>query len=177
MATAATKSKTDEILTKAQETVKGYADKVDVAKVQDTVKGYADKVDVAKVQETVKGYADKVDVAKVQETVKGYADGVDLAKLQDLVLEYLASAETFVVDGVRTVSEKVEGYVPEVNVPAEVPTADKVVEGGFTFAQRLLDNQKDFAKNLLDATAPVRSKAKRPAAPVTATKAAKSKAA
>jgi chaperonin GroEL (HSP60 family) len=176
MATA-TQSKTDEILAKAQETVKGYADKVDVAKVQETVKGYADKVDVAKVQETVKGYADKVDVAKVQETVKGYADTVDLGKVQDTVLDYLAKAEGYVVDGVRTVAEKVEGYVPEVSVPAEVPTADQVVEGGFTFAQRVLDNQKDFAKNLLDASAPVRNKARRPVAPVTATKAAKSKAA
>ena len=48
---------------------------------------------------------------------------------------------------------------------------------GAVYAQRLLDNQKDFAKNLLDASAPVRNKAKRPVAPVTATKAAKSKAA
>jgi len=174
MATATQQSKSTEILTKAQETVKGYADKVDVAKVQETVKGYADKVDVAKVQETVKGYADKVDVAKVQDTVKGYADSVDLAKVQDLVLEYLTKAEMFLVDGVRTAAEKTEGYVPEVTVSADVPTADQVVDGGFGFAQRLLDNQKDFAKSLLDASAPVRSKVKRPvvAAATKVTKAA-----
>ena len=68
-------------------------------------------------------------------------------------------------------------FLTDYGVVVALGCAATAVVYGLLITQRLLDNQKDFAKNLLDASAPVRNKAKRPVAPVTATKAAKSKAA
>lgn len=156
-----------ETTTKVQGSVKESA-----TKVQDSVKESATKV-----QGTVKEYAAKADLSKVQDSVKDLAAKADVSKAQDTVFEYLNKAEDFVVSGVRTAAEKTEGYVPEVTVPAEVPTGEAVVEHGFGFFQRLLDNQHDFAKALLQASAPVRSKVQRPvtapAPKAKATKAAK----
>lgn len=92
------------------------------------------------------------------------------SKAQDTVFEYLGKAEEYVVSGVKTASERAEGYVPEVEVPAEVPTADVVVEKGFGLAQRLLDNQHQFAKALLDAAKPVRAKVSRKGVAATTSK-------
>jgi hypothetical protein len=160
-----------ETTTKVQDTLSESA-----AKVQGTVKEYAAKADLSKVQDTVKEYAAKVDASKVQDTVKELAAKVDASKAQDTVFEYLQKAEDAVVSGVKTASEKAEGYVPEIKVPADVPTGDEVVENSFGFFQRLLDNQHAFAKALLTAANPVRSKIVRPvvAAPKT-TKATTSK--
>lgn len=96
-----------------------------------------------------------------------------LTKVEDQVLEYVSRVQEPVVDGLRKAAEAVEGYVPELSLPAvgdKVPTATELVENSFEFAQRVLDNQHRFAKAVLDATAPVRNKvetsapAKKPAA-------------
>jgi hypothetical protein len=49
----------------------------------------------------------------------------------------------------------------------KLPTADEVVDNGFDFAGKVLDNQKAFAGDMLQATAPVRDKfvVETPAAP------------
>ena len=98
-------------------------------------------------------------------------------EIQDQVLDFVARIQEPVVNGLRTAAVKVEDRLPEVNVPGlgdKVPTAEELVEAQFGFGQRLLDNQKQFAEAVLDATAPVRSKFVAPAvakpAPVKATK-------
>lgn len=84
-----------------------------------------------------------------------------LTELQDQVLDFVSRMEEPVVRGLRTVVGKVEDRVPEVKIPGmgdKLPTASQLVEAQFTFRQRLLDNQKQFADAVLDATAPVRAK-------------------
>ena len=101
-----------------------------------------------------------------------------ISELQDQVLDFVARIQEPVVNGLRTAATKVEDRLPEVKAPwlgDKVPTATELVELQFTFRQRFLDNQKQFAEAVLDATAPVRSKfvgapAVKPVAKTTTTK-------
>ena len=82
-------------------------------------------------------------------------------EMQDQVLDFVARMQEPVVNGLRTVTAKVEDRFPEVKAPwlgDKVPTATELVDLQFTFRQRFLDNQKQFAEAVLDATAPVRHK-------------------
>ncbi|MEL7209357.1 MAG: hypothetical protein AAGK32_14170 [Actinomycetota bacterium] len=88
-----------------------------------------------------------------------------LSEIQDKVIELLTRVQEPVLDGLRTVVDKVEGRVPELAVPEQVPTADELVDNGFGFAKDVLDNQKKFAGQVLKATAPVRDKFRESAAP------------
>jgi hypothetical protein len=101
-----------------------------------------------------------------------------LTELQDQVLDVVARLQEPVVNGVATLSTKVEGRLPEIKVPGlgeTVPTADEVVDASFGFGQKLLDNQKQFAEAVLKAAKPVRAKFvsdAKPAPKVTKVKAA-----
>jgi hypothetical protein len=94
---------------------------------------------------------------------------------QDQVLDAIEKIQEPAVDAVRTVFETVEGALPE-NLPT-VPFADYVpdpkelVELTFAFAQKVLDNQHDFAKAILEAVSPV-VPAPKTAKPASAKKAA-----
>ena len=82
-----------------------------------------------------------------------------LTELQDQVLDAVARLQEPVVNGVATLSTKVEGRLPEITIPGlgdTVPTADEVVDASFGFGQKLLDNQKQFAEAVLKAAKPVR---------------------
>lgn len=82
-----------------------------------------------------------------------------LTEIQDQVLDLVARIQEPVVNGVATVATKVEGRLPEIKVPGlgeTVPTAAEVVDASFTFGQKLLDNQKQFADAVLKAAKPVR---------------------
>jgi hypothetical protein len=83
-----------------------------------------------------------------------------LTDFEDRLIEFFTRVQESVVDGLRTVADKLEGRLPEVKVPYadKVPTADEVVDNTYSFAGKVLDNQKDFADNVLKATAPVRDK-------------------
>jgi hypothetical protein len=91
---------------------------------------------------------------------------------QDQVLEVIERIQEPAVDAVRAIVETVEGVLPEdrptVPYPNVVPDAKAVVELSFAFAQKVLDNQHDFAKAMLDAVTPLL-----PVAPVSAPKSAK----
>lgn len=91
-----------------------------------------------------------------------------ITELGDQVLDLVARIQEPVVNGLRTAAGKVEGRLPEVEVPGlgdKVPTAAELVDARFDFGQKLLDNQKQFAAAVLDATAPVRNKFVAPAKP------------
>lgn len=84
-----------------------------------------------------------------------------ITEIQDQVLDFVARIQEPVVNGLRTAATKVEDRLPEVKAPwlgDKVPTATELVELQFAFRQRFLDNQKQFAEAVLDATAPVRHK-------------------
>jgi hypothetical protein len=84
-----------------------------------------------------------------------------ITEIQDQVLDLVARIQEPVVNGLRTAAGKVEERLPEVNVPGlgeTVPTASELVDTQFAFGQKLLDNQKQFADAVLDATSPVRKK-------------------
>ena len=83
----------------------------------------------------------------------------NLTATQDQILEAVEKIQGPVVDAVRTVAEKVEGILPEdrPNVPFadSLPEPKELVEFYFDFSQKLLDNQHEFAKAILDAVSPL----------------------
>jgi hypothetical protein len=86
--------------------------------------------------------------------------------IQTQVLDLISKAQNATVDGVRTVVETIEGYVPELPTPAvaeRLPKPATVVDDAFDFATRLLDSQRRFARELFDAVAPIVSKVSEPA--------------
>jgi hypothetical protein len=81
--------------------------------------------------------------------------------VQTQVLDLLNKAQEATIDGVRTLAETVEGFVPE--LPAlpfadRIPEASTIVDDAFDFAAKLLDSQRHFAQELFAAAAPVTSK-------------------
>ncbi len=82
-------------------------------------------------------------------------------EIQDQVIDLVSRVQEPVVGAVKTAAVKVEDRLPEVSVPwvgDTLPTATQLVDAQFRFRQRMLDNQKDFAKAVLAATLPVRRK-------------------
>ena len=82
-------------------------------------------------------------------------------EIQDQVIDLVVRVQEPVVSGVKNVATKVEGRLPEVNLPwvgDTLPTATQLVDAQFRFRQRMLDTQKDFVKAVLAATLPVRRK-------------------
>jgi hypothetical protein len=82
---------------------------------------------------------------------------------QDLQEEFLniirASQET-VVDAVKTLVDSVKTVtpkVPSVQMPfaEKLPTPEAVVTGAYDFAEKLLASQRQFAEELVKATAPL----------------------
>jgi hypothetical protein len=87
--------------------------------------------------------------------------------VQTQVLDLISKAQDATVDGVRTVVETVEGYVPELpSLPFSdrLPEPSSVVDDVFDFAAKLLDSQRRFAQELFAAAAPVLPKAEKPQA-------------
>jgi hypothetical protein len=84
-----------------------------------------------------------------------------LVEVQDKVLEFVGNVEESLVDGLRTAVSKVEDRLPDtVKVPYKdkLPTADELVDNGYGFAGAVVKQGKSFADEVLDATAPVRSR-------------------
>jgi|SRR5581483_1579790 len=78
---------------------------------------------------------------------------------QDQVLDVLKKVQEPTVEAVRTVVEKIDEYLPAdrpaVPFAENLPQPAELVELSFSFAQKLLDNQHEFAKSLVDAFAPL----------------------
>ena len=82
--------------------------------------------------------------------------------VQTQVLDLLNKAQEATIDGVRTLAETVEGFVPELpELPfaGRIPEPSTLVDDAFDFAAKLLESQRRFAKELFAAAAPVTSKA------------------
>jgi hypothetical protein len=81
--------------------------------------------------------------------------------LQEQSLEAIKRTQDAYVDAVQTWAKTASGLLPE--VPAvpfadEVPNPQVVLNLSFDYAEKLLGAQRQFAQNLLAATAPIVSK-------------------
>jgi hypothetical protein len=75
----------------------------------------------------------------------------DITKtVEEQVLVALSVAQEAVVDGVRQFAEAVEPVIPDVPRPFAAE-ASQLVDGAFTFAEKLLHNSHEFVGRLLDA--------------------------
>jgi hypothetical protein len=70
---------------------------------------------------------------------------------EEQVLGYLAIAQEVVVDGVHRVSEAVQPVLPDVPRPFAAEAAE-LLDGAFTFAEKLLHNGHQFVGRLIEAT-------------------------
>jgi hypothetical protein len=84
---------------------------------------------------------------------------------QDQVIATLKQGEEAIVDGLRSVGDTVEGFVP---FTAQLPKPADVVESAFGFANSVLASQRDFVESVLSAVLPAAPKA--PASPTAAAK-------
>jgi hypothetical protein len=89
--------------------------------------------------------------------------------VEEQVLGALAIAQEAVVDGIKSVAEAVEPVIPDVPRPFATEVAG-LVDGAFTFAEKLLHNSHEFAGRLFDAadTTADTTKASAPAASTSA---------
>jgi hypothetical protein len=80
--------------------------------------------------------------------------------LQDEFLSLIRASQETVVEAVKTVVDTVKSKtpkVPSVQVPlaGKLPTPEDVVTGVYDFAEKLLSSQRQFAEELVKATAPL----------------------
>src|SRR3954453_8185034 len=76
----------------------------------------------------------------------------DITKsVEEQVLGYLAIAQEVVVDGVHRVAETVDPVLPDVPRPL-VTEAAELLDGAFTFAEKLLQSGHQFVGRLIEAS-------------------------
>jgi hypothetical protein len=76
----------------------------------------------------------------------------DITKtVEEQVLGYLAIAQEVVVDGVHRVVEAVDPVLPDVPRPLATEAAE-LLDGAFTFAEKLLQNGHQFVGRLIEAS-------------------------
>ena len=82
-----------------------------------------------------------------------------ITSVQGQVLEGLSTVQAPVVDIVKQAVTAVDGVLPadrpEVPFVAQLPQPADLVEIGFDFAQKLLDNQHEFVKAIVAAVSPL----------------------
>ena len=101
-------------------------------------------------------------MSKVIDTVTEYeAKALELlVKVQDEVLTYVKQAVDFVEGRIPDVELPFE--VPELELLDEVPTLSEIVDTQFAFSKKLLANQEKFAKNVVKAVKPLTREANAP---------------
>ena len=95
----------------------------------------------------------------------------DITKtVEEQVLVALAIAQEAVVDGVHRVAEAVDPVLPDVPRPFANEAAE-LLDGAFTFAEKLLQNGHQFVGRLIEASDTNGATASAPAKPAPASKA------
>jgi len=93
-------------------------------------------------------------------------DYTELAqKGQDQFLEAVKQSQQAIVDSVSAWSQTVQAYassVPPVPELEQLPAAEQIIDNTFDLVEKLVAGQRDFARNLLAATAPARRTATPP---------------
>ena|SRR5207248_4491691 len=72
------------------------------------------------------------------------------ATVEQQVLDALSVAQEAVLDGIKTFAEAVDPVLPDVPRPFATE-ASQLVDGAFTFAEKLLHNSHEFVGRLIDA--------------------------
>src|SRR6266508_252983 len=78
-----------------------------------------------------------------------------VTEIEDRIVDTIREIQRPVVDYVRKSVEQVEGRLPKLSYPKTLPKPGEVVESQFVFAKALLDSQRSFVTELVDAMAPL----------------------
>ena len=84
-----------------------------------------------------------------------------VSEYQDKALEFVGNVEESFVDSLRSAVSKLDDRMPDtVKVPYKdkLPTADELVDNGYGFAGAVVKQGNSFANEVLEVTAPVRSR-------------------
>jgi hypothetical protein len=86
--------------------------------------------------------------------------GYSTQDLQEEFFSVIRASQETVVEAVKTVVDTVKSVtpkVPSIQVPlaGKLPTPEDVVTGAYDFAEKLLSSQRQFAEELVKATAPL----------------------
>ena len=86
--------------------------------------------------------------------------GYSTQDLQEEFLNVIRASQGTVVDAVKTLVDTVKTVtpkVPSVQIPLaeKLPKPEAVVTGAYDFAEKLLSSQRQFAEELVKATAPL----------------------
>jgi hypothetical protein len=78
---------------------------------------------------------------------------------QDNVLSVMKMTQTSVVEAVKTIVDTIEKFTPDLPIPSMpgidlLPSPTEGLTMTFSFAEKILENQKDFAASLLAAFTP-----------------------
>src|SRR5262245_60540274 len=88
------------------------------------------------------------------------ADLKDLSSAaQDNFLSVLKMTQTSVIESVKTMVDAVDRFTPDFPLPSlplldKLPSPSEGMAMSFAFAEKLLENQKEFAESLLSAVRP-----------------------
>ena len=80
--------------------------------------------------------------------------------VQDELLNVIRTSQETVVEAVKTWVETVKAVtpkVPAVPLAEKLPKPEEVVTNAYDFAEKLLSGQRQFAEELVKATAPLRA--------------------
>jgi hypothetical protein len=75
---------------------------------------------------------------------------LEITDVQDKVLDAVRTGQDAVVDAVKTVADKLPSW-SDVPYADQLPVPGEVVDRAFGYAEQLIDNQREFAKKLVDA--------------------------
>ena len=78
-----------------------------------------------------------------------------VTEIEDRIVDTIREIQRPVVDYVRKGVEQAEGRLPKLSYPKTLPKPGAVVESQFGFAKALLDTQRTFVSELVDAVAPL----------------------
>jgi hypothetical protein len=75
---------------------------------------------------------------------------LEITDVQDKVLEAVRIGQDAVVDAVKTVADKLPSW-SDLPYADRLPAPGEVVDRAFGYAEQVIDTQRDFAKNLVEA--------------------------
>lgn len=78
-----------------------------------------------------------------------------VTEIEDRVVETLRDLQRPVIDYVRKGVERAEGRIPRPTYPTNLPRPTEIIDSQVEFAKALIDVQRDFAREFVDAVAPL----------------------
>jgi hypothetical protein len=88
-------------------------------------------------------------------------NGANHKTLSDLVIDQMKQVQDATIPVVESLSEAIARVVPQlpkIRIARPLAEPERAVKRGFDVAERILENQREFALRLVDALAPLRRK-------------------